>query len=114
MGVGVARLVGNRASQLDFVDGRGGGSIRESTAPKSSPDTRFCGWWGRLQVVVRETRKYLKNGVRTLYTCPLPVSCYPPSSHNVVVTSMLGGVFVGVECVDGWRIDRSGPVRNRS
>jgi len=69
-------------------------------APKSSPDTRFCGWWGRLIVI--ETIKYLKNGVGTLYARPLPVSCYPLSSRKVVVTSMLGGVFVGVECVDGW------------
>ena len=49
-----------------------------------------------------ETIKYLKNGVHTLYARPLPVSRYPPSSHKVVVTSMLGGVLVGVECVDGW------------
>src|SRR6266545_5546623 len=31
MGVGVARLVRNRAETLDFVDGRSGGSIMEST-----------------------------------------------------------------------------------
>src|SRR6266508_2880466 len=37
MGVGVARLVGNRAETLEFVDGRGGGSIRESTSPKIEP-----------------------------------------------------------------------------
>jgi len=36
-GDGVARLVGNRAETLDFVDGRGGGSIRESTSPKIEP-----------------------------------------------------------------------------
>jgi len=37
----------------------------------------------------------------TLYARPLPVSHYPPSSRKVVVTSMLGGMFVGVECVYG-------------
>ena len=37
MGVGVARLVRNRAEMLDFVDGRGGDSIRESTSPKIKP-----------------------------------------------------------------------------
>ena len=105
MGVGVARLVGNRAETLDFVDGRGEGSIRGSTSPKIEPGHSVCGWWGRLQVIVIETIKYLKNGVRTLYARPLPVSRYPPSSRKVVVTSMLGGVFMGVECVDGWRIE---------
>ena len=37
IGVGVARLVRNQAETLDFVDGRGRGSIRESTGPKIEP-----------------------------------------------------------------------------
>jgi len=37
MGVGVARLVGNRAETLGFVAGRGEGSRRESTSPKIEP-----------------------------------------------------------------------------
>ena len=41
----------------------------------------------------------------TLYACPLPVSCYPPLSCKIVVMSMLGGVFVGIKYVDGWRIE---------
>src|SRR6266540_4223511 len=87
----------------------GGGTTEgHQPAPKSSMDARFCGWWSRLQVIVIETIKYLKNGVRTLYARPLPVSRYPLSSCKVVVMSMLGGVFVGVECVDGWwRIETS-------
>ncbi len=46
--------------------------------------------------------------MRTLYARPLPVSHYPLLSRKVVVTSMLGGMFMGVECVDGWwRIETS-------
>src|SRR6266511_6365355 len=54
-----------------------GAAYGNQPAPKLSLDTRFCGWWSRLQVIVIGTIKYLKNGVRTLYARPLPISRGP-------------------------------------